>query len=127
MKANMKRIVTALLSLLFCVAVSARDKVVDPDKLVGDWSFSAPEAPYGYQDGHVRIKKADGKLAARVDIQGGVVEVKEIRAKGDAFFASFYVDGTPVDLTLTPKGDKLEGTADAMGMRIPVKFKKTGK
>ena len=35
------------------------------------------------------------------------------------------MDGTPVDLTMTQKGNKLEGMADAGGMRrFPVKFKK---
>ena len=41
--------------------------------------------------------------------------------------ALFYVDGTPVDLTMTQKGNELEGMADAGGMQIPVKFKKTKK
>lgn len=55
------------------------------------------------------------------------LEINDIKVKGDTYTSSFYVDGTPVDLTMTQKGNKLEGTADAGGMRIPVKFKKTRK
>lgn len=55
------------------------------------------------------------------------LEINDIKVKGDTYASSFYVDGTPVDLTMTQKGNKLEGTADAGGMRIPVKFKKTRK
>ncbi|WHA39145.1 hypothetical protein [Parabacteroides distasonis] len=55
------------------------------------------------------------------------MEINDIKAKGDTYTSSFYVDGTPVDLTMTQKGNKLEGMADAGGMQIPVKFKKTKK
>ena len=103
------------------------DKAADLSKLVGDWSFSAPDAPYGYQDGSFQIKQENGKLTAKVNIQGSTLEINDIKAKGDTYTSSFYVDGTPVDLTMTQKGNKLEGMADAGGMQIPVKFKKTKK
>ena len=101
MGTNMKKAFTTLLCLLFCITISAQDKAADLSKLVGDWSFSAPDAPYGYQDGSFQIKQENT--------------------------SSFYVDGTPVDLTMTQKGNELEGMADAGGMQIPVKFKKTKK
>ena len=50
MGTNMKKALTTLLCLLFCITISAQDKAADLSKLVGDWSFSAPDAPYGYQD-----------------------------------------------------------------------------
>lgn len=112
---------------MFCITISAQDKAADFSKLVGDWSFSAPDAPYGYQDGSFQIKQENGKLTAKVNIQGSTLEINDIKAKGDTYTSSFYVDGTPVDLTMTQKGNKLEGMADAGGMQIPVKFKKTKK
>ena len=127
MGTNMKKVFTTLLCLLFCIAISAQDKAADLSKLVGDWSFSAPDAPYGYQDGSLQIKQENGKLTAKVNIQGSTLEINDIKAKGDTYTSSFYVDGTPVDLTMTQKGNKLEGMADAGGMQIPVKFKKTKK
>lgn len=74
-----------------------------------------------------QIKQENGKLTAKVNIQGSTLEINDIKAKGDTYTSSFYVDGTPVDLTMTQKGNKLEGMADAGGMQIPVKFKKTKK
>ena len=124
---TISHIFTTLLCLLFCIAISAQDKAADLSKLVGDWSFSAPDAPYGYQDGSFQIKQENGKLTAKVNIQGSTLEINDIKAKGDTYTSSFYVDGTPVDLTMTQKGNKLEGMADAGGMQIPVKFKKTKK
>ncbi len=127
MGTNMKRAFTTLLCLLFCITISAQDKAADFSKLVGDWSFSAPDAPYGYQDGSFQIKQENGKLTAKVNIQGSTLEINDIKAKGDTYTSFFYVDGTPVDLTMTQKGNELEGMADAGGMQIPVKFKKTKK
>ena len=124
---NMKKAFTTLLCLLFCITISAQDKAADLSKFVGDWSFSAPDAPYGYQDGSFQIKQENGKLTAKVNIQGSTLEINDIKAKGDTYTSSFYVDGTPVDLTMTQKGNELEGMADAGGMQIPVKFKKTKK
>jgi hypothetical protein len=70
MGTNMKKAFTTLLCLLFCITISAQDKAADLSKLVGDWSFSAPDAPYGYQDGSFQIKQENGKLTAKVNIQG---------------------------------------------------------
>ena len=122
MGTNMKKAFTTLLCLLFCITISAQDKAADLSKLVGDWSFSAPDAPYGYQDGSFQIKQENGKLTAKVNIQGSTLEINDIKAKGDTYTSSFYVDGTPVDLTMTQKGNKLEGMADAGGMQIPVEI-----
>ncbi len=123
----MKKAFTALLCLLFCITISAQDKAADFSKLVGDWSFSAPDAPYGYQAGSFQIRQENGKLTAKVDIQGSILEIRDIKARGDKYFGSFYVDGTPVDLTMIQEGNTLKGMADAGGMQIPVKFKKTKK
>ena len=97
MGTNMKKAFTTLLCLLFCITISAQDKAADFSKLVGDWSFSAPDAPYGYQDGSFQIKQENGKLTAKVNIQGSTLEINDIKAKGDTYTSSFYVDGTPVD------------------------------
>lgn len=94
MGTNMKKAFTTLLCLLFCITISAQDKAADLSKFVGDWSFSAPDAPYGYQDGSFQIKQENGKLTAKVNIQGSTLEINDIKAKGDTYTSSFYVDGT---------------------------------
>ena len=58
-------------------------------------------------------------MTAKVNIQGSTLEINDIRAKGDTYTSSFYVDGTPVDLTMTQKGNELEGMADAEVCRFP--------
>lgn len=121
---NVRRALSALLCLFFCIAVSAQDRGKDFSKLVGHWSYSAPDAPYGYQDGTLEFKSEKGKLTAKINIQGSFIEVKEIKAHGDTYTSSFYVDGNPVDLFITQKDNKLEGTADSGGMSIPVTFER---
>ena len=78
MGTNMKKAFTTLLCLLFCITISAQDKAADLSKLVGDWSFSAPDAPYGYQDGSFQIKQENGKLTAKVNIQGSTLEINDL-------------------------------------------------
>lgn len=122
---SFKIVLSALLCLLFSVTVSAQDRGVDHGKIVGRWSFSAPNAPYGYQDGTLEFKSDQGKLTAKINIQGSVIEVKEIKAHGDTYTSSFYVDGNPVDLSITQKDSALSGTADSGGMSIPVTLRRT--
>lgn len=92
MGTNMKKAFTTLLCLLFCITISAQDKAADFSKLVGDWSFSAPDAPYGYQDGSFQIKQENGKLTAKVNIQGSTLEINDIKVKGDTY-TSFFLCG----------------------------------
>lgn len=122
---SFKMVLSALLCLFFSVAVSAQGRGVDYSKIVGNWSFSAPNAPYGYQDGTLEFKSDKGKLTAKINIQGSVIEVKEIKAHEDTYTSSFYVDGNPVDLSITQKDDTLSGTADSEGMSIPVTMRRT--
>lgn len=122
---NVRGVLSALFCFLFCIAVSAQEREKDVSKIVGKWSYSAPDAPYGYQSGSLEFKNEKGKLTAKINIQGSVIEVKEIKAHGDAYISSFYVDGNSVDLSINQKNSKLEGMADAGGMSIPVTFQRT--
>ncbi len=111
----MKRLLLTFCSLFLCLALYAQNK--DIAKL---WDYTAPEAPYGYQEGTILIKEKDGKLNGEIRIQQSTIAIKEIKKVENAYVWSFYVEGQPVDIKLTPKGkNQLEGNALSGGMNIP--------
>lgn len=127
MKTNMMRVLTTLVCLFFCITISAQKKTVDVNQIVGNWTYSAPNAPYGYQDGKIELKQEKGKLVAVVNIQGNVMTIRDIKANGNKYKTSFYLDGADIDLTLLQQGDKLKGEAYAEGMNIDVTLKRVKK
>ncbi|WP_139822866.1 hypothetical protein [Massilibacteroides vaginae] len=111
----MKKLMVIICSLFLCVALQAQNK-----DIVNLWEFSAPDAPYGYQDGTFLIKEQDGKLSGEVKIQYSTVAIKEIKKEKDHYACSFYIDGQAVDVKLKTKGkNQLEGQALSDGMDIP--------
>lgn len=119
----MKKLMVIICSLFLCIALHAQNK-----DIVNLWSFSAPEAPYGYQDGTLLIKEKDGKLNGEVKIQQSTVTVKEIKKEGDYYTCSFYLDGQAVDVKFKSKGKtEIEGQALSAGMDIPFTCKPANK
>lgn len=124
MKKNMRRVLYALVCLIMCTVMYAQSK---SPVLSGEWSFSAPDAPYGYQSGTLKFTEKEGKLTAVVVISGSELTISNIEREGDSYACSFYVDGTPVSLTFKQDNNKLAGTADADGSSIQVEFTKVSK
>ena len=124
MKTNIVKFLAMFFCLFFSVTISAQKKAVDVNKIVGNWTYSAPDAPYGYQDGTIELKQEKGKLVAKVHIQGSVMTISDIKTDGNQYKASFYLDGAEISLTLTQNDSKLEGEAYAEGMDIAIIFKR---
>lgn len=55
MKTNMGKVFVAFLCMMMCLSLNAQD--LTPGMVVGMWNFSAPDAPYGYQEGTARSRK----------------------------------------------------------------------
>jgi hypothetical protein len=115
----------AIFSFLFVVmAISAGTMDANGDKLKGNWSYSLPDAPYGYQDGRIEFKEADGKLTAVAYIGTTSYTIKGITKEGDTFHCSLFVDGNDVKVSITPYKGELRGTVTSEGWEMPVTFKK---
>ncbi|WP_456087556.1 hypothetical protein [Parabacteroides sp.] len=126
MKTNMGKVFVAFLCMMMCLSLNAQD--LTPGMVVGMWNFSAPDAPYGYQEGTCQIKKTGENLSAVFTISGTEMTVKEIKKENNSYKCNFYVDGTYVSLTFKQEDkNKLTGNANAEGMAIPVVFTKTVK
>lgn len=123
MKTNMMRV----LSMLVCMLLSASLYAQDASKLIGSWSYSAPDAPYGYQEGGLHFKQVNGKLSAELKIQSSVIRIEEIKQDGNRYLCNLYVDGNPVSLEIVQNKNLLEGKADAGEGTIPVTFKRNKK
>lgn len=121
------KLICALLCMLLSVVVYAQDKSKDVERLLGAWSYVAPEAPYGYQDGTVHFKQSEGKLSAELKVSYSTVAIKEVVKKGEVYMCDLYVDGSPVSLSFSHKGDVLEGTANTEVGAIPVTLKRVKK
>lgn len=119
----MKKLMVIICSLFLCITLHAQNK-----DIVNLWDFSAPGAPYGYQDGTFLIKEQNGKLSGEVKIQQSTVTIKEIKKEGDFYTCSFYIDGETVNVKLKSKGKKqMEGQALSGGMDIPFTCKPANK
>jgi hypothetical protein len=111
----MKKLMVIICSLLLCIVLHAQNK-----DIANLWAFSAPDAPYGYQEGIFLIKEQEGKLNGEVKIQQSTVVVKEIKKDGDFYTCSFYVDGQAIDVKFNTTGkNELQGQATGGGMDIP--------
>ena len=116
----------AFLCMMMCLSLNAQD--LTPGMVVGMWNFSAPNAPYGYQEGTCQIRKTGENLSAVFTIGNAEMTVKEIKRENNSYKCNFYVDGTYVSLTFKQEDkNKLTGNANAEGMVIPVVFTKTVK
>jgi len=96
--------------MILCASLYAQNDT--KKSIIGDWSYSAPSAPYGYDNGTMSIKQTDGKLVGEVNIQGSIIKINEIKEDGGTYTCTVYVDGYPLDVKLKQKGDIFEGTAD---------------
>ena len=90
--------------------------------LTGKWSFSAPNAPYGFQDGTVEFKKIDGKPCAEVDFGTSTIKVDITETEDNHYSTSVPVMGSEINIVLDNSEGKMKTTVDAMGMVIDVKL-----
>ena len=126
MKTNKGKVFVAFLCMMMCLSLYAQEFTLG--MVVGLWNFSAPNAPYGYQEGTCQIRKTGENLSAVFTIGNAEMTVKEIKRENNSYKCNFYVDGTYVSLTFKQEDkNKLTGNANAEGMVIPVVFTKTVK
>ena len=77
MKTNKGKVFVAFLCMMMCLSLNAQD--LTPGMVVGMWNFSAPNAPYGYQEGTCQIRKTGENLSAVFTIGNAEMTVKEIK------------------------------------------------
>ncbi|MDR0750890.1 MAG: hypothetical protein LBF62_15145 [Tannerellaceae bacterium] len=124
MKTQLAKTAAILGFLFITMAAYAGTMDANNDKLKGNWSYSLPDAPYGYQDGSIEFKETDGKLTAVARIGTSSYTIKEIKKEGDTYHCNLSVDGSDVKVSIKPDKEELRGTVIADGWEMPVTFKK---
>lgn len=113
--------------LFFTMAAYAGTTDANSDKLKGAWSYSLPDAPYGYQDGTIEFKETEGKLTGIARVGASSYTIKEIKKEGDTYHCSLSVDGNDVKVSIKPDKEELTGTVITDGWEMPVTFKRIKK
>lgn len=111
---NVKKVITLLVFVLGVVNLCTAQADNITKKLEGEWSFSAPDAPYGYNEGKVLISKKDGKLDASVKMNSGSeISLKKINAKANKISFESYVDYQYITIDLELKNNILKGKVNS--------------
>jgi len=81
---------------------------------VGKWKFSAPGAPYGYEQGLIEISREAGELSATLSFTGMdyKFELEKVKYENEKLSFSLYLDGEDVYIVMTfSEDDKISGKA----------------
>ena len=116
----MKKIAFVFLSCLMTFTAYSKD-------LTGKWTFNAPNAPYGYQEGTVEFKKIDGKPCAEVNFETETVKVDIQETEENLYNTSIPVMGSEITVKLDNSKGDMKTTVDAMGTVIDVKLSELNK
>ncbi len=79
-------------------------------KILGEWDYSIPDAPYEYQKGVLVLKKVDGELSGEMIIGGQGSPMEEMVYEKNNLKAMMNVQGETVRFNLNFTKKALEGT-----------------
>jgi hypothetical protein len=128
----MKSKILAILVISMISVITINGQATAPNKLnpVGQWSYSAPYAPEGYQSGTVEIGLTEGKYTASFSVTGCDYKMPAEKVKFENDIVSFIVmvEGNQIDITLKMEGDKkMTGKAAYSEGEIPMTLTKVEK
>ncbi len=112
MKTNIGKVFATLLCMMMCLSLYAQES--HSGAVIGLWNFSAPDAPYGYQEGTCQIKKTGDNLSAVFTISGTEMTVKEIKKETDTYKCNFMWTG-PMSRSLSNRKTRINWS----GMLMP--------
>lgn len=114
-----KFLAISVLTMMFAATMNAQDKNMITE-LKGTWEYTAENAPYEYQQGKLIFEQKDKELSAKIDIQGNIVAVRDLKIEKKNISFVVYVDGERVAVNLTLKEGKLKGTGETYEGPIPL-------
>jgi hypothetical protein len=114
-----------LLTLAFLVAIFAGTVNAavagNNSKVIGEWKYEAPAAPYGYEKGTLIISEKEGKLAGQVKFEDGYkIELKNITFAEGVFKCGLYVDYEYVSVKAKIDGKKMKGSVNTPEGEMPI-------
>ncbi len=117
----MKKLMTlAFLVAIFVGTVNAA-AAQNNKKVIGEWKYEAPAAPYGYEKGSLIISEKDGKLAGVVKFEDGYkIELKKVTFAEGVFKCGLYVDYEYVSVKAKIDGKKMKGAVNTPEGEMPI-------
>ena len=79
--------------------------------MVGEWTYTAPSAPQGFQAGEIHITEAEETLEVTFQIGTMKIPAQKISISGDTLKCSMYVQQSSVPVELIFDGNEFTGKA----------------
>lgn len=98
-----------LLSIIVLSSFAVKDSFVGVKKILGEWEYSIPDAPYEYQKGVLVLKKVDGALVGEVLIGGQGMPLEDVAYEKNVLTAKMDVQGETVRYKLNFTKKSFEG------------------
>ena len=99
-----------LLSIVVLSSFTMVDSFMGVKKILGEWDYSIPDAPYEYQKGVLVLKKVDGVLSGEMIMGGQGSPMEEVVYEKNNLKAVMNVQGEIVKFDLNFNKKTLEGT-----------------
>lgn len=114
-----------VLGLFFITGVFFNINAQSSKTIIGDWKYSVPEAPYGYEKGVIALVEKDKALSGDLVFDSGYkVKLSNVTLKADTLRLGVYVDSEYVTVVSKVKGNKMEGTVDSSQGKMTLKAEK---
>lgn len=120
----MKIMITALAALLLCTTISMTAPAFDiTTSIIGKWEVKVKDAPEGYRDYIVDVKKQKGEYTADITGSGAHLKSQALTLKGNTFTANIYVEES-VQLTLWEEKGVVKGSAQTSSGKLSLHMKR---
>lgn len=98
---------------VFFIVNAQSNKIV-----LGEWKYSVPEAPFGYEKGVIFLEEKDKSLSGNLVFDSGLkVKLSDVFLKSDTLKLGVYVESEYVTVVSKVKGNEMEGKVDtSMGV-----------
>ena len=100
-----------LLTLLVMLSFTGIESTVSSKNVIGTWEYSAPDAPYEYQEGKIVFEMKEDKLTGYVSIDEYKIEMKSIVEKKNIVTCEAYIEGESVHFEMIFKKESFSGKA----------------
>ncbi|OPZ30355.1 MAG: hypothetical protein BWZ00_00995 [Bacteroidetes bacterium ADurb.BinA174] len=93
--------------------------------VVGQWKYSVPEAPYGYEKGVISLTEKDKALSGDLIFDSGYkVKLASVSLKADTLRLGVYIESEYITAISKVKGNKIDGTVDSSLGKMTFKAEK---
>ena len=125
LKSIIMRKLLVVFGLLFIIGAFFNVNAQSNKTVVGEWKYSVPEAPYGYEKGVISLVEKEKVLSGDLIFDSGYkVKLSSVSLKTDTLRLGVYIESEYISVVSKIKGNKLEGTVDSSQGKMTLKADK---